>query len=51
VLLSADAYERLRALDTRRAYPVSDLPDDITKAILEANAPAASMMFDREIED
>jgi prevent-host-death family protein len=29
VVLSADEYKRLKALDTRRAYYVHELPDDV----------------------
>jgi prevent-host-death family protein len=33
VLISAEAYERLKSLDTRKAYHVWDLPDDIVEAM------------------
>jgi prevent-host-death family protein len=41
VLLSAEAYERLRSLDTRKSYSIFELPDDVAEAILDAKAPTA----------
>jgi len=35
VLLSAEAYERLKSFDTRESYSVYDLPDDLAEAILK----------------
>ena len=32
-LISAEDYERYRAMDTRRAYHVSDVPEDIAQAL------------------
>ncbi len=39
VLLSAKAYERLKSMDTRKAYYAWELPDDIIKAIEDAIPP------------
>ena len=39
VLLAADAYERLKSMDTRKAYYAWELPDDIIKAIEDAIPP------------
>jgi len=39
VLLSVADYERLRSYDTREAYSVYDLPDDIAEAILGIELP------------
>lgn len=36
VMISTAAYERLKSFDTREAYSVDDLPDDIAEAILNA---------------
>ena len=50
VLISADAYERLKALDTRRAYRVEDAPEEFIRAIAVAEAPAWTSAFDHEVE-
>ncbi|MBN9305853.1 MAG: hypothetical protein BGO82_01530 [Devosia sp. 67-54] len=39
VLMSVADYERLRSYDTREAYSVYDLPDDIAEAILGIELP------------
>jgi len=36
VLISAHDYERYRAMDMRRAYHVSEAPDDILEALEES---------------
>lgn len=35
VMISSEAYERLKSFDTRESYSVYDLPDDIAEAILK----------------
>ena len=40
VLLSADEFERLKALDARKAFYAWELPDDLAAALEEAQAPA-----------
>ena len=42
VMISAEAYERLKSFDTRESYSVFDLPDDIAEAILNAELPKVS---------
>lgn len=37
VLLDIDEYERLKALDTRKAFYVDELPKDIIEAIARAD--------------
>ena len=51
VLISAEAYERLKSFDTREAYSVFDLPDDVAEAILAATAPEWTAMYDHEVEE
>lgn len=48
VLLSAAEYARLKALDTRKAHYAWELPDDLLKALDEAEAPAWTARFDGE---
>lgn len=50
VVLSAEEYRRLAALDTRRAYHPADLPPELRQALEEARAPAEAMRFDGEME-
>lgn len=50
VVLSADEFARLQALDTRRAYHPSQLPDDLKAALDDAQPPSAAKRFDREVE-
>ncbi len=38
VLMSAEAYERLKSFDTRETYSIFDLPDDLADAILTTEA-------------
>lgn len=39
VMLSIADYERLKSFDTREAYSVFELPDDIAEAILAIEVP------------
>ena len=49
VVLSADEYRRLKAMDDRRAYFVDELPDDLKQALNAATPPVATRAFDSEI--
>ena len=49
VLLSADEYARLKALDDRSAVYAHELPDDLVDALALAVAPEASKAFDHEL--
>lgn len=51
VLLSVADYERLKSFDTREAYSVFDLPDDIAEAILNAKAPEWTAKFNDELDE
>ena len=48
VVLSADEYKRLKALDTRQAVFPWELPDDLVKALDTAEIPAEAAEFDHE---
>ena len=50
VLISAGAYARLAALDTRRVYRPNELPDDLREALERADAPAWTSRFDSEVD-
>ncbi len=50
VVLSADEFKRLRALDTRRAFYSWELPEDLAQALEEAEPPAFTTRFDHEVE-
>lgn len=50
VMLSAEEYRRLEALDTRRAYHPADLPPELREALEEARAPEETARFDDEVE-
>lgn len=49
VLLSADEYQRLKALDTREALHVSQLSEDELRALDEARPPEFASSFDHEM--
>ena len=51
VLLSVDAYERLKSFDTREAFLVADLPDDLIEALEKAEPPAWTAKYDHELDD
>jgi len=46
VLVSADEYARLRALDDRLALYAHELPDDLVQALETAVAPESSKAFE-----
>ena len=48
VMLSADEYRRLKALDSRNAVRPWELPDDLALAIEAATPPEATREFDHE---
>ncbi|MEZ5877568.1 MAG: type II toxin-antitoxin system Phd/YefM family antitoxin [Tepidamorphaceae bacterium] len=48
VLLSAEEYTRLKALDNRKALYAWELPADAVEALDEANIPAEGAAFDHE---
>ena len=50
VMISSEAYERLRSFDTRESYSVYDLPDDIAEAILKT-AEEFGVHLDQEPDD
>ena len=50
VMLSAEEYRRLAALDTRRAYHPADLPPELRDALEAARPPAEAARFDGEVE-
>jgi PHD/YefM family antitoxin component YafN of YafNO toxin-antitoxin module len=49
VILSADEYVRLKALDSRQALHPWELPDDLVEALNESEPPASSQQFDHEL--
>lgn len=50
VVLSADEFHRLKALDTRQAFYAWELPDDLAQALETARAPASTAQFNHELE-
>jgi prevent-host-death family protein len=50
VLISAEEFRRLKALDTRKAYYSWELPEEWVKALEEAEAPAWTAQFDHELD-
>ncbi len=40
VLISAEEFQRLKAMDTRRAYYPWELPDELKQALEQAEPPA-----------
>lgn len=50
VVLSADEFRRLKALDTRQALYAWELPEDLATALEEAEPPAFTTQFNRELE-
>ena len=50
VVLSADEYKRLKALDERRALHPSELPGDLHEALMDAKAPEWTSRFNDEME-
>lgn len=50
VLVSADEYARLKALDDRQALYAHELPAGLRKALKTAKPPASSKAFNREMK-
>ena len=50
VVLSADEFKRLKALDTRQALYAWELPADLAKALETAEPPAFTAKFDHELD-
>lgn len=48
MVVAADEYKRLKALDTRHALYAWELPDDLADALSAAEPPAASAQFNDE---
>jgi prevent-host-death family protein len=48
VILSADEYERLKALDTRHAVHPWELPEHLAAALEEAEPPEFSKQYNSE---
>jgi prevent-host-death family protein len=46
VLLSAEAYERLKSFDTRKAYYAWELPDEIVAALEASISPEGLADYD-----
>jgi prevent-host-death family protein len=50
VVLSAEEFKRLKALDTREALYAWELPQDLARALETAEPPAFTAKFDNEME-
>jgi prevent-host-death family protein len=48
VILAADEYRRLKALDSRKAVHPWELPDELTEAIESSKPPEFTRRFDDE---
>jgi hypothetical protein len=48
-ILSSDEFKRLKTLDTRQAFYVWELPDDLAAALETAEPPAFTAQFDHEL--
>lgn len=48
VMLAADEYKRLKALDSRQALYAWELPDDLVEALEHAEPPAHTAHFNNE---
>ena len=48
VVMSADEYKRLKAMDDRQAYFAHELPDDLKQALETAMPPAFTQAFNTE---
>jgi prevent-host-death family protein len=51
VLIDIDEYERLKALDTRQAYRVEDITEDLAPALMTAEPPAWTDRYNHELEE
>ena len=49
VVMSADEYKRLKAMDDRQAHFAHELPDDLKQALESATPLAFTQAFDTEI--
>lgn len=49
VILSADEYKRLKALENRKAVHPWELPDELAEALESAKPPDFSKEFDHEV--
>jgi len=50
VMLAAEEYARLKALDDRQALAIEDLPDHLVKALMTAKAPASGKQYNDEVK-
>lgn len=50
VLISAEEFNRLQALDARKAYFAHELPEDWVEALKSAKAPGWTAEFNGELE-
>ena len=50
VVLSADEFKRLKALDRREAFTPGSFPADLAEALETAEPPAFTAQFDHELE-
>ena len=51
VLISAEEFQRLKALDTRRAFYPWELPEELKQALEEAEPPAWTAKYDHELDE
>jgi PHD/YefM family antitoxin component YafN of YafNO toxin-antitoxin module len=49
VILSAEEYIRLKALDSRQSLHPWELPDDLAEALEQSEPPASSAQYDHEL--
>jgi PHD/YefM family antitoxin component YafN of YafNO toxin-antitoxin module len=50
VMLSAEEFKRLKALDQRQSLYAWELPEDLAKALEQAEPPEFAAQFDHEAE-
>ena len=50
VVMAADEFKRLKALDTRRPFYVWELPDDLAVALEAAEPPVFTAQYDHELK-
>ena len=50
VIVAADEFRRLKAMDTRKAYYAWEMPDDLVEALEKSEPPASSAEFNHELE-
>ena len=51
VMISVEAYERLKALYAPTAYHVSEAPEEFIRALETARAPEWTHMYDKEMDE